>query len=170
MKPVSPKNLPNRRLRAADLPAGPGGGTYVVWLGLTRPRRVAVGRLGTFRLEPGAYAYVGSAQGPGGLSARVGRHLAGSGKPRWHIDHLRRVAAPSAVWLCASPRRWEHDWAAALASLPGAHIPVPRFGAGDCRCPAHLFTWPQRPAPESFLASLGRITGVRPEISLLHLL
>jgi hypothetical protein len=29
--------------------------------------------------------------------------------------------------------------------LPGMTIPVPRFGSSDCRCPAHLVYFGERP-------------------------
>ena len=152
------------RLKAGHLPPAPGGGTYVLWLHLGRPRRIAVGRLGTIAFCPGHYGYVGSAQGPGGLAARVGRHLRGGGRPRWHIDYLRRAAVPTAVWLCASPRRWEHEWAAALVAMPGACLPAPGFGASDCRCAAHLIGLPHRPPPEAFIECLDPERGGVPDI------
>jgi len=80
---------------------------------------------------------VGSAWGPGGLRARVGRHLRGSPHPRWHIDYVRRVAAPVAVWL-APDTHLECTWAQALLVHPALDIIVPRFGASDCRCATHL--------------------------------
>ena len=139
---------------AEHLPPALGGGTYVLWLHLGRPRRIAVGRLGVIAFPYGHYAYVGSAQGPGGLAVRVGRHLRGGGRPHWHLDYLRRAAVPTAVWLCISPRRWEHEWAAALSAMAGARLPAPGFGASDCRCAAHLIALPDRPAVDAFFECL----------------
>jgi Uri superfamily endonuclease len=132
----------------------PDGGTYVLWLRLPSARRIVVGRLGTIDFARGCYAYVGSAQGPGGLAARVGRHLGGSARRRWHIDFLRRVAAPVAVWYHVSDRRLEHQWAAALAAMPGASLPVPGFGASDCRCHTHLVRFGRLPALRKFKQTL----------------
>jgi len=39
----------------------------------------------------GWYVYVGSALGPGGLAAKVGRHLGGRKMCRWHTAYLRAV-------------------------------------------------------------------------------
>jgi histidyl-tRNA synthetase len=58
----------------AHLPAAPGA--YVLMVELTAPLDfVFAGK--PAHLAPGAYFYCGSARGPGGLAARVGRHLRG---------------------------------------------------------------------------------------------
>ncbi len=90
-------------------------------------------------LRTGWYVYVGSAFGPGGLAARVGRHLRLRKTARWHVDYLPAAAEPVGVWTSTDPVSREHAWAAIFQSLPGASIPLPGFGASDCRCPAHLF-------------------------------
>ena len=64
-------------------------GTYVLILRVFRPASVRVGRLGRFHFPAGWYAYVGSARGPGGLAARISRHLRSPKPSRWHVDHLR---------------------------------------------------------------------------------
>jgi Uri superfamily endonuclease len=123
-------------------------GTYVLVLRLAGPVRLEVGRLGTFDLSAGFYAYVGSAFGPGGLAARVAHHLRVAERPRWHVDHLRRVAEPVAVWHTTDLRRLEHEWAAELAKRLTPS--VPGFGASDCRCPTHLFFARRQPREGSF--------------------
>ncbi|HHE71463.1 MAG TPA: DUF123 domain-containing protein, partial [Chloroflexi bacterium] len=55
-----------------------------------------------------------------------------------HIDVLRRVGTPAALWL-APQEHLECIWARYLAAQPEVTIPVPRFGASDCHCPSHLF-------------------------------
>jgi Uri superfamily endonuclease len=50
--------------------------------------RIRVGSLGTFTFAPGFYLYIGSARGPGGLRARIERHLRKDKVKRWHIDYL----------------------------------------------------------------------------------
>ncbi|MFB6241160.1 MAG: DUF123 domain-containing protein [Gemmatimonadota bacterium] len=101
-------------------------------------------------LVSGVYAYVGSAFGPGGLDGRLGRHWGGGGSVHWHVDYLRRRSSPEGAWITRDPTPREHDWAAALASTPGASIPVHGFGASDCDCPAHLFRFREPPALERF--------------------
>ena len=123
-------------MSAPGLPAAPG--TYLLVLTAFAETRLRVGSLGEMMVHPGFYLYVGSAFGPGGLRARVGRHIAGSGPLRWHIDYLRRGAQPVAAW-CAPDQRCEHEWAQTLAAAVRVSVPLARFGASDCRCPAHLF-------------------------------
>ncbi|RMH04060.1 MAG: GIY-YIG nuclease family protein [Planctomycetota bacterium] len=131
--------------RRAELPAAPG--SYLLWLELTAQHTLAVGRLGRVRFPAGHYGYCGSARGPGGLAARVGRHLRGDGRPHWHVDRLRAVAAPREVWFWPDPGPDEHALAAALAAAPGLELVAPGFGASDCRCPGHLFRAARPPAP-----------------------
>ncbi|MDA1071819.1 MAG: DUF123 domain-containing protein, partial [Proteobacteria bacterium] len=58
-----------------------------------------VGRLGRVRLVPALYAYAGNAKGPGGLRARIARHLARDKRPHWHIDRLTQVVPPHALFV-----------------------------------------------------------------------
>jgi len=70
-----------------------GKGVYLLVFELREGYRGPVGRRLLARLEPGVYIYVGSAWGPGGLRARLCRHLYGRrGRVHWHIDYL--AAAP----------------------------------------------------------------------------
>ena len=50
-------------------------GTYALILRASTAQTIQIGRLGDLVMQPGYYIYVGSAFGPGGLAARVGRHL-----------------------------------------------------------------------------------------------
>jgi len=138
----------------SPLPSRPA--TYVLFLLLSRADRVSVGRLGTFLLPPGLYAYVGSARGPGGISSRVGRHLRHPKSMRWHIDFLRAYARPVAVWWAEGEQREECAWATALTALPQADIAVPGFGSSDCCCPAHLIWFPALPDRTTFEQQIGR--------------
>jgi Uri superfamily endonuclease len=124
----------------AELP--PAGGSYVLLVPLATPLTLDVGRLGRFDFPTGTYAYVGSAQGPGGLRARVGRHLRADKALRWHVDFLTAAAPVTEVWIDASAARLECAWSGALAALPGVRQPVPGFGASDCACLTHQFLFP----------------------------
>jgi len=130
-------------------------GTYVLILHLPHPTTITVGRLGCFQFPAGWYAYAGSARGPGGLAARIARHLRVSKPLRWHVDYLRAHAQPVEVWYTQGHRRQECGWAAALFALPGASIPVPRFGASDCHCPAHLTYFATLPDLAAFARAVG---------------
>lgn len=128
------------RLDADRLPSEPG--TYCLWLHLAEPLSLRVGQLGERALPPGLCAYVGSALGPGGLRARVGRHLRAEKPVRWHIDWLTAHALVCAVWLRTGRERLECGWAATLLALPNAAVAWPGFGASDCTCASHLIAIP----------------------------
>jgi len=113
-------------------------GGYVLVLALRRPATLRIGRLGAFHFPAGTYLYTGSALGPGGLAARLAHHRRLNPSPHWHIDYLRPQAQLCEIWSAASAERLECTWAGVLLSLPGARVIAPRFGASDCRCPAHL--------------------------------
>lgn len=125
-------------LRTVEWPRLPG--TYVLWLRVDAPRTIGVGRLGERLLAAGVYAYVGSAHGPGGLGARLRRHLRADKIHHWHIDALTACVPMMAIWYTTAPERLECTWAQHLARLAGVSAPVEGFGASDCRCVAHLFT------------------------------
>ena len=107
--------------------------SYQLEIEVSRPVRVAVGKLGALRVQAGRYVYTGSARR--NLEARVSRHLTGGRSKRWHVDYL--LAAPqvrivgvtmSAVAECRLNRR-----------TPGITL-FPGFGSSDCRkgCRSHL--------------------------------
>lgn len=130
----------------SELPAV--GGAYVLIVRVEKVCRVAIGRLGCFELQPGFYAYVGSACGAGGLRARIGYHLQGAGSPHWHIDYLLGVGRLVEVWYAVADRRLEKDWVELLERSNQWRIPIPRFGASDYRrsARAHLFYRRRKPS------------------------
>ena len=111
-----------------------------------RAGAVVVGSLGSMSIEPAVYLYVGSAFGPGGLAARLTRHVSRRKAQRWHIDYLRPRTSLVCAWFSPSPAHLEHDWAARALALRTAWIPLPRFGASDCRSPGHLIRFPDSDA------------------------
>jgi len=118
-------------------------GTYILLLYLCKGTFITVGRLGQFTFKRGWYTYVGAAFGPGGLAARLSRHLKQKKKCHWHIDYLRAEAVPKQIWYSKAAKSMEHIWAANILKAGG--IPVTGFGCSDCRCPSHLFFFPRRP-------------------------
>lgn len=159
------------------IPALPG--SYILHLRLVQSARFAAGKLGLIYLPAGDYFYCGSARGPGGLRARLGRHLLGytsRGKAaslHWHIDYLRILAQPvgfcyqtgQQAYTCAHAGGQECAWSQALACLPGASILAPGFGSSDCRwgCRSHLVKFgrielPDAQAWQAFLGETGEIT------------
>jgi len=133
-------------------------GTYILVLSVNRETEISIGQLGTFAFPNGHYLYIGSARGPGGLKARLARHLRESKQPRWHIDYLLQEARVVEIWKASSPEKLECLWAQALLTMPNATILVSGFGSSDCGCPTHLiyFTTPTSfPAFASQLQALG---------------
>ena len=121
----------------------PSKGTYILILMLARPKTICVGKLGPRPFRAGCYAYVGSAFGPGGLQARLRRHLRRSRSSHWHIDYLRRAAIPAQIWYTDHAHKLEHQWAGQISALATTYVPVPGFGSSDCRCCSHLFGLPE---------------------------
>jgi len=116
-------------------------GTYTLLVELAEPATIEVGALGEREFPAGAYAYTGSAFGPGGF-ARVERHrelAAGERDARhWHIDYLlgHPEASVAAVVRTADA---DVECAVSRALADGDGITrVAGFGASDCDCDSHL--------------------------------
>ena len=140
--------------------AGPAAGMYVLHLRIARPGPpLQIGRLGTFEFSPADYLYVGSALNS--LWPRVHRHLRGTGKRHWHVDHLRDAARLLGAWIAVTAENRECEVAAAIAALPGATRWPPRFGASDCRCPGHLLRLDAAPDPTELVDLMGNL-GLNP--------
>ena len=125
-------------------------GTHALLLACRRTGPARIGKLGSIQLQEGFYAYVGSAFGPGGLQARLRHHFQITTHPHWHIDYLRAVCDVVEVWYTTDAARLENRWAKAMASLPGAGVPVLGFGSSDCDCAAHLFSFARMPLVRAF--------------------
>ena len=126
-------------------------GVYALLLALDSEQVISVGRRGSFQFPAGFYMYVGSAEGPGGLAARLGRHCRQEKRLHWHIDYLLPLVRVEEIWALVTPEPAECVWAAAARRLPGASIPARGFGSSDCRCEAHLVHLSHRPRRESFV-------------------
>ncbi len=116
-------------------------GTYVLVIELSEGADIEIGALGTRSFRAGAYAYVGTAFGPGGF-ARIDRHreLARGerGVRHWHIDYLLGHDATRLESVITFP---DVDRECELTDrLPGDRIGG--FGASDCDCSAHLLATP----------------------------
>ncbi len=118
-----------------DIPSLPGA--YLLVIDLGRPLTFTIAGKRTVTLPPGRYAYCGSARGPGGLAARLARHLRSGKSAHWHVDRLTRAGRVVAIGLC--PHGRECALFDAVSQLPGVSIPAPGLGSSDCdRCAAHL--------------------------------
>ncbi|TAK86530.1 MAG: GIY-YIG nuclease family protein [Betaproteobacteria bacterium] len=137
----------------------PDPGTYALVCRSSREARIQVGRLGVLPIRRGYYVYVGSAFGPGGVHARVARHVRRSPNRHWHVDCLWPVLRIEEIWYSYDPARREHDWARILSHAMGGSIALRRFGASDCRCEAHLVFFDKLPSFAAFRAMAYRRRG-----------
>lgn len=119
-------------------------GSYAIILRNHADKTIRVGRRLQLDIQPGFYLYVGSAFGPGGLRARVGRHAGTVKKHRWHIDFIREQMQFQCAWYSYAPFNQEHLWAARLTALPN-FTPLAGIGCSDCNCATHLFYTASRP-------------------------
>lgn len=127
---------------------GIGTGTYVLVFEIAG---TVINRLGQFR---GRYCYVGSAFGPGGLRARISRHLRENKPTKWHIDTLTCSPGFRAITIFASGEGLECEIAGEISRSCEGH---PGFGASDCGCPTHLFRVTSLPLLEEALDRFGMV-------------
>lgn len=121
---------------AADAPTT--AGAYVLALRLDAPLPVRVGKTSA-SLPAGDYLYCGSARGPGGLRARLARHMRPQKRAHWHIDQITSAARILGAFIDEAG-----DECALNAALDRLPAPVAGFGSSDCRrCAAHLRFWPE---------------------------
>ncbi len=117
---------------APDLP-----GAYALLIRLDASLLAKAGRQAVM-LTPGRYIYCGSAKGPGGIAARLRRHMRRKKRAHWHVDQLTCAGATLGAW--AVPGGDECALNEELAVFPS---PVEGFGSTDCpRCKSHLRFWP----------------------------
>ena len=129
-------------------------GHYLLVLRLAETGTLRIGIRPAVPFAAGWHVYVGSAQGSGGLAARLGRHQRTDKRPYWHIDWLRAETEVASIWARPGATGRECAWVAALEEI-GGHRQSPGFGSGDCRCPGHL-VWFAAP-PD--VAAMRDITG-----------
>ena len=117
-------------------------GLYQLIIRLKHPITLTPGKLGSFRLRRGLYIYTGS--GRKNLRARIARHFRVSKRYRWHVDYLlqygiieKGIVYPLGLFTECELSRLT------LETLKG-QIPIPRFGASDCRCHGHLIRCPPK--------------------------
>lgn len=112
-------------------------GAYLLLLELEAELPLAIRKFQHDTLPAGFYLYAGSARGPGGLKARLSRHLRAGKTPHWHIDHL--TAAATMITAFAVPSGRECALVQSLVESGQYRHPLPGFGSSDCRtCTSHL--------------------------------
>jgi Uri superfamily endonuclease len=73
-------------------------GAYVLVISLSELVVVSICRKPSAPLAPGCYFYCGSAKGPGGLAARLARHMRQGNANRWHVDNLTEAGTVLGAW------------------------------------------------------------------------
>ena len=88
-------------------------------------------------LPAGRYLYCGSAKGPGGLKARLSRHMRRGKSVRWHVDQLTEQGLVIGSWIFPGGDECE------LVQM-FSHLPMPIADRrSDCAtCRSHLLLWP----------------------------
>ena len=122
------------------LPAA--GGAYALVIATHRAVTITLAGREPAELPEARYLYGGSAYGPGGIRARVGRHLKGAKSIRWHVDRLSNAFGVAAV--IALPGGRECALLEEVRGWEGVTVPAPGFGSTDCgTCAAHLVMLPE---------------------------
>jgi len=112
-------------------------GAYGFVTRLQEPLQLDIGKFDRVILNKGLYFYGGSAYGPGGLKARLGRHIRPKSSLHWHIDHITSKGRLIALGIVAGGS--ECALVAQAAAMRNAEFPVPGFGSSDCStCQSHL--------------------------------
>ena len=124
---------------APELPGEPGA--YVLLIRLDSELPLDMPSFRGKSLSPGLYAYCGSAYGPGGIRARVSRHLRKEKPMRWHVDRLTAAGRVEQVGILVAGR--ECNLVTELLTHGGLQA-LPGFGSSDCRtCAGHLLYLPK---------------------------
>ena len=117
-------------------------GAYGLLIRLPRQFTGRIGALGQVTLPSDCYLYLGSAYGPGGLPARLRRHLRAEKRLHWHVDYLTTAGTAEGIFVL--PGGCECELVDHALRLPAVNAPVAGFGSSDCRrCAAHLLAIPQ---------------------------
>lgn len=122
----------------------PAKGIYTLIMFLPKEAYLNVGKLGVCKFPRGYYAYTGSALGVGasGLRGRVSCHLRKEKKKFWHIDFLlaHENVTLTGVVAAQTSKKLECEMNRCIKENGEAEIPVPGFGASDCKqsCNSHL--------------------------------
>jgi len=148
----------------------PAKGVCTLILFLSKETRLKVGKLGTHKFPKGYYTYTGSALGVGSssLKHRILRHLKKKKQKFWHIDFLLGHKNAHLVGLVAAEidRRVECKINRYIKIKQRAKIPVPHFGASDCKknCGSHLLYFGEENIAQRIATLYSEESGINPFI------
>ena len=117
-------------------------GIYVIFMYISRDLNLRIGSLGAAVIQKGYYIYIGSAKGPGGLRARIERHLRKQKRIHWHIDYLTSTSECNiyAIVYALTNKDLESVLSAKLLKEKKCFNPTIRgFGCSDKTSYTHLF-------------------------------
>ncbi len=98
-------------------------------------QKILIGKLGKIFFKKGYYLYIGKAFGPGGLNARIKRHLNKNTSKRWHLDYLKEFSELIFIGVIEGI-----DYECYLAQILVKDFSyIKNFGSSDCKCKSHLF-------------------------------
>jgi Uri superfamily endonuclease len=135
---IAETGIEAQALRAGEVGAIPQApGAYALLMHFVRPLDIRLNKKEPVRLPSGWLVYAGSAKGPGGLRARLARHLRAEKRPHWHVDQLT-VRADEILALPVADGN-ECEIVATLLGHPAFSVAVAGFGNTDCAiCDSHL--------------------------------
>jgi len=124
---------------ASEIPQKNLKGTYILICLLEKDQSLQIGSLGQTYLKKGIYAYVGSAFGPGGILARICRHVRRSKRIKWHIDYLTSLKDCFILGFFLFINNKIECNIAKILEEEKCETPIIKFGSTDCKCKTHLF-------------------------------
>jgi len=144
---IAETGIQPRRFSAEEVDSIPEEkGAYALFLRLGSTATVTLGKARGGYIEAGRFVYCGSANGPGGLRARLRRHFRADKPRHWHIDQLTGMAAE--IVAVAVPGGDECRLVECLLRHPGFEIAYPGFGSSDCNtCKSHLLRLHEQASP-----------------------
>jgi len=123
-------------ITATDAPALPGA--YVLVIALDQPLIVTAPKMRATCCRPAAIS-IAVRRGPGGLRARLSRHMRSPKSIRWHVDRLPETGRVDGAFVFP-----DGNECALVARLSHLDAPIAGFGSTDCRrCRSHLLAWPR---------------------------
>ena len=107
--------------------------SYQLFISLSQPYEIQIGKLGLFTFPEGIYVYTGSAKK--NMDARIRRHLSKNKNLHWHIDYLLANEQSKIINILKS----NLDECKLNTNTTGKTI-IAGFGSSDCKqkCKAHL--------------------------------
>ena len=124
-------------------------GSYILFIVLEDDLEVKIGSLGSHKLKQGSYLYIGSALGPGGLRARIRRHLTKTKNLHWHIDYLTKETRTKIKYVIyiETTRNIECNITQILTKHKNFKAIIKGFGSTDCkkRCISHFLICLDKP-------------------------